>query len=266
MAEAIPEGEVQNYEQFRDAFSDTIIERLCKPQKKAKRKKFKAETRGSITQSSEKQEPDETTDEQAPQDAESLSEFTDYISALAFNSLPVELRNITHRIWADNPTLKDTYNLPLTTSDIATHILPTLDPDIASSLTAYSIIRPPAEDMTTLLAPVLTSYLTTITTPPPIPSATRAEACEICERDWVPLTYHHLIPRAVHDKVVRRGWHRREDLQSVAWLCRACHSFVHRLAGNEELAREYFTVERLMGREEVVAFASWVGRVRWKAR
>ena len=37
----------------------------------------------------------------------------------------------------------------------------------------------------------------------------------------------------------------------MAWLCRACHTFVHGLAGHEELARELFTVERLLGREEV---------------
>lgn len=70
----------------------------------------------------------------------------------------------------------------------------------------------------------------------------------------------------VHAKAVKRGWHREEDLNNVAWLCRACHSFVHRFKGHEELAREYFTVERLLGAEEVRAFAGWVGRVRWKAR
>lgn len=70
----------------------------------------------------------------------------------------------------------------------------------------------------------------------------------------------------VHAKAVKRGWHREEDLNNVAWLCRACHSFVHRFKGHEELAREYFTVESLLGAEEVSRFAGWVGRVRWKAR
>lgn len=52
----------------------------------------------------------------------------------------------------------------------------------------------------------------------------------------------------------------------MAWLCRQCHSFVHRVAGNAELAREWFTVERLLGREDVGRWAASVGRVRWKAR
>jgi hypothetical protein len=41
---------------------------------------------------------------------------------------------------------------------------------------------------------------------------------------------------------------------------------VHRVAGLEELARSYFTVERLMERKDVKAFAGWVGKVRWKAK
>jgi hypothetical protein len=52
----------------------------------------------------------------------------------------------------------------------------------------------------------------------------------------------------------------------VAWLCRACHSFVHGLASNEELAREWWSVENLLGREDVRRWAGWVGGVRWKAR
>ena len=49
-------------------------------------------------------------------------------------------------------------------------------------------------------------------------------------------------------------------------LCRACHSFVHRIASNEELAKDYYTVERLLARDDVQAFAKWVGGVRWKSR
>lgn len=61
----------------------------------------------------------------------------------------------------------------------------------------------------------------------------------------------------------------------MAWLCRACHSFVHRLASNEELAKKYYTVDLIRDggtegdsekREEVEAFARWVGGVRWKSR
>lgn len=156
--------------------------------------------------------------------------------------------------------------MPLPTLTAAS-LLSTLSPDIPSTLSTYSLLPAP---QTTLefLTPVLHSYLTTITTAPPPPSLTKdlATVCEICDRSWIPLTYHHLIPRGVHAKVIKRGWHSEDQLGNVAWLCRACHSFVHRVVTHEELAREYFTVERLMGLEDVKAFAGWVGKVRWKAR
>ena len=50
----------------------------------------------------------------------------------------------------------------------------------------------------------------------------------------------------------------------MAWLCRACHSFVHRILSNEELGRWFADVELLVEREDVRRFAEWVGRVRWK--
>ncbi|AEO59920.1 hypothetical protein MYCTH_2129017 [Thermothelomyces thermophilus ATCC 42464] len=67
-----------------------------------------------------------------------------------------------------------------------------------------------------------------------------------------PDVHHHLIPRMVYDKAVKRGWHRRDELQDFR--------------GHEELAREYYTVERLLATDEVRRFGEWVGRVRWKAR
>lgn len=256
----------ENYNQFQDAFSSTLIDKLSKPQRPLKsRKKPKQTSSGRPLNGAAAVEPS--------RDAEELADFTDYIASLTFDSLPVELQTITHQIWANNPTIQEKYSLPLTSADIREHIVGSLDATVSESLITYGIITPPAEDVADLLAPVLTSYLAAITTPPPTPvtssaTTTRGKACEceLCERDWVPLTYHHLIPRFVHAKAVKRGWHREEDLQNVAWLCRACHSFVHRFAGHEELAREYFTVERLLEQEEIRDFARWVSRVRWKAR
>jgi len=49
--------------------------------------------------------------------------------------------------------------------------------------------------------------------------ATRKEECEICGRNC-PLSYHHLIPRSTHVKVLRKKWHPPERLNVVAWLCR----------------------------------------------
>lgn len=61
----------------------------------------------------------------------------------------------------------------------------------------------------------------------------------------------------------------------MAWLCRACHNFVHGLKRNEELARGFYTVELIRngGREgdgdvkgRVERWVGWVGGVRWRSR
>lgn len=250
-----------NYDQFRDIVSSALIERIQKPQKGRPSKQRKR-----AKPANDESTADNNRNETQEANVDDLSDFSDYIASIAFDSIPPELQTITHRIWSDHPSLQEEYALPLTSNDISEKITPTLDPEVSESLTTYGILTPPAEDITTFLAPILTTYLTSTTAAPPPPSTTRASECEICGRDWVPLTYHHLIPRFVHAKAIKRGWHRQEDLQNVAWLCRACHSFVHRVLGHEELARDYFTVERLVAREEVRSFAGWVGRVRWKAR
>lgn len=260
-----------NLEQLRDVLSSTIIERIQKPQRGC-RGATKQKKRGKTSANRYNVETKDgfNSGERSQSSVEELSEFSDYLASTTFESLPPELQTITHRVWAESPHLQDQYSLPLTSADISDKIAGTLDPAVSESLTTYGIITPPSEDVTTFLAPVLTSYLTAVTTPPPppTPSATRSKTteCEMCGRDWVPLTCHHLIPRFVHAKALKRGWRREDELQSVAWLCRACHSFVHRFAGHEQLAREFYTVERLLGQDDVRSFASWVGRVRWKAR
>ena len=136
---------------------------------------------------------------------------------------------------------------------------------MSESLSAYDLLTPGAS-LSSMFTSALSEYVAAVAAPSPVWLATRAAACEICQRGWMPLTYHHLIPKDVHEKVLKRKWHEEWRLNSVAWLCRACHSFVHRVASNEELARHFWTVDLLMEREDVRAWATWVGRIRWKAK
>ena len=143
--------------------------------------------------------------------------------------------------------------------------LPNIPPSVTESVEAYALL-PASLDLSNLFTSVISDYVAAVTSPPPIWANTRTLACEICDRDWIPLTYHHLIPKQVHEKALKRQWHEEWKLNTVAWLCRACHSFVHKIASNEELAKELYTVELLMDREDIQAWAKWVGRVRWKSR
>ncbi|EAW08079.1 uncharacterized protein ACLA_028040 [Aspergillus clavatus NRRL 1] len=174
------------------------------------------------------------------------------------------LQSLSYSSVQHDPALADKYTPPLTRTTLES-LTATIPVSVSDSLSVYGLIPDPA-DLPDFLNPVLTEYVGSVTAAPPVWASTRTDACEICERDWIPLSYHHLIPRGVHAKVLKKGWHEEWMLNSVAWLCRACHSFVHRMASNEELAREYYTVDRILEREDVQDWARWVGRVRWKAR
>ncbi|KAK3376658.1 hypothetical protein B0T24DRAFT_225010 [Lasiosphaeria ovina] len=222
-------------------------------------------------------------------DADDLADFVEYIASAIFAALPAELQEIDYGTWAggDNndsnnnkqdrpsPPLQQRYALPLSSDAVGDILRLTsggVDASISESLAAYGVTSSgepepdPETGMAELLAPVVTAYISSATAAPAPASATKglATACELCGRDWINLTYHHLIPRMVHAKVVKRGWHRADELQNVAWLCGACHRFVHRFAGHEDLARRFYTVELLLEQPAVAAFAEWAGRLRWK--
>ncbi|KAL9025271.1 MAG: hypothetical protein Q9196_005877 [Gyalolechia fulgens] len=253
-------GSQETLELFRDCLSGPLIQRSAVVNAGTKKRKSKTR-KNSIKPVKDEVVANHTNN---PSDAEELAEFVDYLASEIFESFPPDVQSLSYSAVQNDPRLAGKFNDPLPPATLE-RILTTVPPSVPESLVAYSLLDSQS-DLPKFLAPILQEYINAATTPPPIWSTTRTSACEICERDWIPLSYHHLIPKQVHAKAIKRGWHEVWRLNSVAWLCRACHSFVHRISSNEELAREYWTVERLMAREDVVAWAKWVGRVRWKAR
>ncbi|KAL8708803.1 MAG: hypothetical protein Q9220_006364 [cf. Caloplaca sp. 1 TL-2023] len=190
--------------------------------------------------------------------AEDLADFVDYVANEIFESFSQDLQSLSYSVLQKDPRLAKEFcdPLPKATAD---QVLIRMAPSVADSLVTYGLLDS-QDDLPKFLIPILQDYVNASTAPPPLWSTTRASACEICDRDWIPLSYHHLIPKQVHAKAIKREWHEEWQLNSVAWLCRACHSFVHRMASNEELATKYWTVERLMAKDDVQAWAKWVGR------
>ncbi|KAI1170054.1 hypothetical protein F4777DRAFT_146643 [Nemania sp. FL0916] len=296
MSAIISEDQQRNYELFRDCLATALLEKISEPQKRPRRRtkakskrrsnavlptedeviqdadKFKESTQrqgvfDKPTVSHIEHQETNTADQISTNndDRDDLAEFTDYIATEIFSCLPPALQTIDHHDFIASPPLQAQYSLPLTAASTGP-ILATLSPEITDSLTAYGITHEDHQGIAEFLAPVLSAFIAALATPPPPPRGTRPDACEICGRDWINLSYHHLIPRFVHAKAVKRGWHRECDLQNVAWLCGACHRFVHRFADHEGLARRFYTVEKLMREEEVRRWAEWVGRLRWKGR
>lgn len=86
----------------------------------------------------------------------------------------------------------------------------------------------------------------------PLPPAMPAEIrCGLCEREVQHTSRHHLVPR---EEGGRYG--------PTIDLCQPCHSSVHLLLSNRQLARHYHTVEALRGAEELQKYLHWVRRTR----
>ncbi|SNC67019.1 hypothetical protein SAMN06265337_1808 [Hymenobacter gelipurpurascens] len=75
--------------------------------------------------------------------------------------------------------------------------------------------------------------------------------CELCERQVRHVSRHHLVPR---EEGGRHG--------PTVNLCQPCHSTVHLLLTNRELARRYATVEALRTAEEMQKYLHWIRRSR----
>ncbi|UYZ64988.1 HNH endonuclease [Hymenobacter weizhouensis] len=83
---------------------------------------------------------------------------------------------------------------------------------------------------------------------PATPAETR---CGLCERQVQQVSRHHLVPR---EEGGRHG--------PTVDLCQPCHSSVHLLLSNRQLARQYHTVEALREAEELQKYLHWVRRTR----
>lgn len=83
-------------------------------------------------------------------------------------------------------------------------------------------------------------------------------SCELCGRQGVALTRHHLIPRTRHSNQRARRDFSREERQQVAMICRACHNQVHALFTEKELEREFNTLGALVAHPGVSRFVEWI--------
>ena len=83
-------------------------------------------------------------------------------------------------------------------------------------------------------------------------------SCELCARG-LPLTRHHLIPRTLHGrKQIRRRFSRNELNSQILWICRPCHSKVHAVFAEKDLAEYFHSRERLLAHPEIRRFVEWL--------
>lgn len=87
----------------------------------------------------------------------------------------------------------------------------------------------------------------------------KPDQCELCGRAMEALTRHHLIPRARHrSKRNRRTFERADVRTRILWVCRPCHSHIHRRFSEKELESQYHSREALLGDPEIQRFVQWI--------
>jgi hypothetical protein len=265
----ISADEEYNFSIFRDNLSVIILSSSPRANKSAVRAKSRKGKKQDDRQDNPAREISE-------QDVDQIAEFVDvssaiqtllvntvylsrsqYLSTEIFMNFSSDLRCLNYSAAQSHPSIADRYTSQAELESLS-YGMPA---SVSESLDVYTL-----PDLQSILANSVPAYISAVTAPPPIWATTKPDACELCERNWIPLTYHHLIPRSMHDKVLKRGWHEEWELNKVAWLCAACHRCVHRAAPNEELARHWDTVDKLRSREDIQKFIKWVGRVRWKKK
>lgn len=77
--------------------------------------------------------------------------------------------------------------------------------------------------------------------------------CELCGREGVALTTHHLTPRI---QGRRRGMALSE--LPTAELCPPCHKYLHKTFSNAELERDFPSIEAMLAHEDIARFVRWV--------
>ncbi|MCB1173167.1 MAG: hypothetical protein KDK39_06370 [Leptospiraceae bacterium] len=93
---------------------------------------------------------------------------------------------------------------------------------------------------------------------PPQAEQNKAPTCQLCDRQAVALTRHHLVPRSCHHRSrIRRRLSAIERAQ-VILICRPCHSQIHRLYSAMELALHYHHLAALRQDPALVSFVRFI--------
>eukprot|EP01028_Stygiella_incarcerata_P013404 TRINITY_DN82260_c0_g1_i1.p1 TRINITY_DN82260_c0_g1~~TRINITY_DN82260_c0_g1_i1.p1 ORF type:complete len:152 (-),score=53.54 TRINITY_DN82260_c0_g1_i1:334-789(-) len=84
-------------------------------------------------------------------------------------------------------------------------------------------------------------------------------ACELCYSTRKRLTAHHLVPKLVIRRLKKSKLHRKDDdvKPKYAWICRDCHSTLHRMFGHKELAVKLSSLDTLRECEELQSYLEW---------
>jgi hypothetical protein len=86
---------------------------------------------------------------------------------------------------------------------------------------------------------------------------TKHDFCALCDRLQV-LTFHHLIPRATHNKQwCKRLFTKEQQLHQGIMICQMCHSTLHNFFDEKTLAKLLHSKELICSNEKMQRYLYW---------
>jgi len=86
------------------------------------------------------------------------------------------------------------------------------------------------------------------------PASEKQSNCKLCEKTDRQLTFHHLIPKTLHDNKWFKKNFTVDELKSGVYLCRQCHNAIHNFIDEKTMGREYNTWEKILCNEKVQTY------------
>ena len=89
----------------------------------------------------------------------------------------------------------------------------------------------------------------------------KEKSCPLCGRE-TKLTFHHLIPKKMHRRTFFRKHFTKAQLNAGIYICRQCHSGIHKTYDEMTLAKQFYN-QSLLQRDEVLQrHFQWVSKQR----
>jgi len=84
-----------------------------------------------------------------------------------------------------------------------------------------------------------------------------SEHCALCGSSTL-VTFHHLIPRTCHrNKWFKKHYDKTDMRERGIYICRRCHSFIHKKFSEKVLGRELNTLEKLLENRVIAKYVQW---------
>ena len=85
----------------------------------------------------------------------------------------------------------------------------------------------------------------------------------LCNRQ-TDLTFHHLIPKKMHRRTYFKKHYSKQELAQGIDICRQCHTGIHKTYSEMELAKHFYSKERLQQDPTLTTHFSWVAKQKVK--